>query len=179
MGGSGEYRLQSALTEIPRVEAGQYTIICSTFEPWQLGKFTLRVASTISCSVWPLPAEDAGKLSLILPKASFPAGIHRQAAALVLQRLTKLKIIGRYPDSQLIPKSPFRSPLRLAVESGRQQITAVFAESNGGTFSDALTGVRIPEVDLDPQAAGQHGHLWDCPRTAGCCQRRRGKSRGR
>jgi calpain-7 len=160
VGGSGEYRQQSALAEIPRVEAGQYTIICSTFEPWQLGQFTLRVSSTISCSVWPLPAEDAGKLSLRLPKVSFPAGIHRQAASLVLRRLTKLKIIGRYPDSKLVPKSPFRSPLRLAVESGRQQITAVFAESNNGTFRDAFTGVRTPEVDLDPQAAGKHGHLW-------------------
>jgi calpain-7 len=42
---SGDYRKQFCHVELPKVSAGQYTVVLSTFEPHQTGDFVLRIGS--------------------------------------------------------------------------------------------------------------------------------------
>ena len=48
---SGDYRRGCALAETKSLDKGTYTIVCSTFAPDQLGRFTLWISSTIPCVV--------------------------------------------------------------------------------------------------------------------------------
>ncbi|RYP21507.1 hypothetical protein DL767_009241 [Monosporascus sp. MG133] len=68
---SGDYRRGCALAEIPGVDPGVYTVVCSTFDPGHLADFTLRVGSASPCSLTPVPADAAGRLRLRLPNLVF------------------------------------------------------------------------------------------------------------
>ncbi|KAI2470578.1 cysteine proteinase [Annulohypoxylon bovei var. microspora] len=64
---SGDYRRGSALAEAASVDAGTYTVVCSTFEPECYADFALRVGSDSPCVVAPVPADAAGRLRTRLP----------------------------------------------------------------------------------------------------------------
>jgi hypothetical protein len=58
---SGEYRPNSASTELQDLEAGAYTIVCSTFQAGQEADLNLRVDSTAEVQLTLLPSELAGR----------------------------------------------------------------------------------------------------------------------
>ncbi|KAI9771823.1 MAG: cysteine protease [Geoglossum simile] len=156
VGESGEYRRGCALAELPNVAPGAYTIVCSTFEPMQLGEFTLRVgADTPNATVVPIPAESAGRLSTVLPPARFNASDGRLLAPLRAAFLTKLKVIARYP----FRVTGARAPLKLSLELSQGPLKSTLAVSGGGEFSDAPMGVRIEDVDVGPAMDGRGG-VW-------------------
>lgn len=77
---SGEYRRGCALADVPMLEPGAYTMVCSTFEAGQTAAFAVRVASMAPVTLDPIPADAAGSLRAPLavlspPKASKGGGL--------------------------------------------------------------------------------------------------------
>lgn len=147
---SGDYRRGSAYAEIPDIEAGTYTIICSTFEANQKAPFTLRIESQVSIQLKQLPGENAGRLSQKLPMACFNWNNNKIAAPIVPLRLVKLSAIAKFRGSSA-PTT--RSPVRLTIELGRGPERRILSVSNEGEYSYAGDGagggeVRTPELDL-------------------------------
>lgn len=157
LGESGDYRRGCALANLPNVPAGDYTIVCSTFESGQTGKFTLRVESMIPCKVTPVPSEDAGRLRIPLPILVLREGIDRMLAPVVVSRFTRFRVVAEHCDSRIRNKT--RSSLRISLERGQGPNKKVLATSNSGGFSDALAGVRIEDIDVDQEFHGLGG-LW-------------------
>lgn len=157
---SGEYRRGCALTETRNVPAGRYTIICSTFEAGQTADFALHVESTVRCDLKALATEAAGRLILRPPELQLPAGIDRMLAPVVVSRLTRLRatahnITGVKYDGL----ARARHPLRLSLEQGQGPHKTIICRSAGGSFTDDLSGIRIPDADISPAAISQGG-IW-------------------
>ncbi|KAI9809684.1 MAG: hypothetical protein M1825_000116 [Sarcosagium campestre] len=182
---SGDYRRGCALTELPTLDPGAYTIICSTFDAGQLGAFTLTVASSAPCKLTPLAAECAGRLTCNLPRAVFPAHhaaiITRLMAPLFVSRMTRVRLVARSnhltrklhvdaddgdvyaagkitesATSRRLQQQQQRTNIKMSVELGRRPNSRVLSVSGGGNFSDAPMGVRTPDVDLAPDM-NRHG----------------------
>lgn len=160
---SKDYRHGCCVAESPEVEAGQYTIICSTFEPNQLGDFTLLVESSGQVQVRPLPREGAGRIRLELSTVAFKEGRSKVAAPLAPRRLVKLYGIARYVDDrntgslQRIVSN--RSLIRLSVEIGRGPDRRILIASNGGEYSSSAGGIRTEDIDLSPEMR-QREEMW-------------------
>lgn len=101
---SGDYRRGCALAESSSpVDAGSYTVVCSTFEPGQLADFTLRVGSDVPCTVAPVPPDAAGRLRTRLPDLDFRGDVHhhsssssnrkKRRAAVSAVRLTRASVV--------------------------------------------------------------------------------------
>ncbi|CAO3568001.1 unnamed protein product [Mortierella alpina] len=63
---SGEYRHGFCYCEANDLRPGQYTVIVSTFEPGQIGKYKLTLQSHIDMSLTRIPIEGAGMFKKIL-----------------------------------------------------------------------------------------------------------------
>ncbi|KAF9586258.1 calpain 7 [Lunasporangiospora selenospora] len=63
---SGEYRHGFCYCEAPDLRPGQYTLVVSTFEPGQIGKYKITMQSHIDLSLMPIPIEGAGMFKKIL-----------------------------------------------------------------------------------------------------------------
>jgi len=146
VGSSGDYRRGCALSTLQNVDAGTYTIVCSTFEAGQLGNFTLRVGSSVPCVVKPVLAEGAGKLSLELPVLRFEDEVERMLAPLSINRLTKLMLIARSNT----PQSRSRPLIKLSLELSQGPHKTVLCTTNNGQFSDAPAGIRTSDIDIGP-----------------------------
>lgn len=157
LGGSGDYRRGCALASLQNIMPGKYTIVCSTFEAGQTGKFTLRVFSMVPCTVQPILSDAAGRLSQRLPILIFQDGIDRMLAPLTIFRLTRLRIIVRYGRASQTARS--RALLKISIEQGQGPNKRVLDVSGNGEFSDAPMGIRTSDVDLSPGMA-QMGGLW-------------------
>ena len=160
VGESGDYRRSCALADLHGVSAGKYTIVCSTFDAGQTGKFTLRVESKVPCQVKPIPAETAGRLSYRLPALVFHDATTRMLAPLTTSRMTKLRVIARSVDSRR-PLQEFmvRPLLRVSLERGQGPNKTVLTVSGNGEFSDTTVGIRTADIDLSP-SMGYQGGLW-------------------
>ncbi|KAI4125396.1 MAG: hypothetical protein LQ347_005391 [Umbilicaria vellea] len=155
VGDSGEYRRGSALAELQDTDSGTYTIVCSTFERGQLGKFRLHVSTTTACIVKPLPLEEAGRLVTRLPLATFSLGIDRLLAPLTTSRITRLRMLATYHSTQ--PGA--RLPLKLALENGQGPNKQILAVSCNDEFSGDHTGVRTQDIDVLPRMCSTGG-VW-------------------
>ena len=155
VGDSGEYRRGCALAELRSIDAGTYTIICSTFEPGQLGKFKLHVSTTAPCFVKPLPVEEAGRLVTRLPLATFSPGVDRLLAPLTTRRITRLRMLATHRSTQ--PGA--RSPLKFALELGQGPNKQVLVVSCNDEFSGDHTGVRTQDIDVLPRMCSSGG-VW-------------------
>ncbi len=140
------------------LDAGQYTIICSTFEPQQYGDFSLLVESNDPTQLVRLPGEGAGRLRLELSGMAFKTGQSRIAAPLVPRRLVKLYAIVRYLDNRGNSKSR-RSLVRMSIEIGRGPERRILVSSNEGEYSDNAGGIRTEDIDLKPDFR-RFGEIW-------------------
>lgn len=160
VGESGDYRRGFAFANLKSVLAGEYTIVCSTFETGQTGKFTLSVLSLAQCQVKPVASEAAGKLRNVLPSLMMRSGTDRMLAPIDVSRLTKLRIIARHASLAGRTGTPrARTPLRVALEHGQGPNKVVLIESSNGGFSDALTGAKTSDVDISPEM-NQRSRVW-------------------
>jgi calpain-7 len=150
LGDSGEYRRSCALLELHAVDAGVYTIVCSTFAPGQTGNFRLKIYSTDDCHVSPIPSEAAGRLSTLRP-ATFTPGVNRLLAPIMPQRLTKFLAIARPSLNPRMPRVYSQSsfPMKLSIEYGQGPNKDIAAVSGDGDFIDSPMGVRTGDLDLD------------------------------
>ncbi|KAF9427135.1 calpain 7 [Podila epigama] len=63
---SGEYRHGFCFCEANDLRPGQYTVVVSTFDPGQIGKYMLTLQSHIDLTMTPIPSEGAGMFKKIL-----------------------------------------------------------------------------------------------------------------
>lgn len=156
---SGDYRRGFALAQKKDVEKGLYTLICSTFIPDQLGKFSLLISATKPCTAKPLPAEGAGRLVMNSDLGTLPPGTDRILASLTVPRLTRAKVICRRRGSSIESRTVAPSPILLTLELGQGPYKEILAASGDGDFSDAVSGARIDSVDLHPKLE-HRGGIW-------------------
>ncbi|PPJ57684.1 hypothetical protein CBER1_00142 [Cercospora berteroae] len=146
------YRQGCCIAELDELDPGKYTAICSTFDPQQLGDFTLRIDSAEQTFAKLLPREGAGRIRFEVKGAAFKEGMTKIAAPMVPHRLVNFYAIAR----QAAPasghgRSGSRSHIRLSVEHGREPSRFVRIESNNGEYSDTSGGaVRTDAIDLGP-----------------------------
>lgn len=157
-GDSGEYVRGCALAEIPYILPGTYTIVCSTFEPGQLGSFDLRVsAMTSRFTVKPIPHEDAGMLVHHLPNAVFRRDIDRVLAPIEVSHNSRLRF-NVQPAAQRSQPSLSLSPLKISVEYGQGPNKSTLLTS--GDFSNQRQ-IRTSAIDVSPKTTTQAGPgLW-------------------
>ncbi|KAI5863196.1 cysteine proteinase [Durotheca rogersii] len=89
---SGDYRRGCALAESASVDAGAYTVVCSTFEPGCLADFVLRVGSDCPVTIAPVLADAAGRLRTHLPILA-PGGAGKVRAVVSAARLTRASVV--------------------------------------------------------------------------------------
>lgn len=153
---SKDYRRGCCLAEHRELAPGQYTVICSTFEPQQLGDFNLLIESSRPVSTVLLPREGAGRIRVALNPARFKRGEIKLVAPLVPRRLVKLYAVVRYQDmrrpagAMQRTQSSNRSLIRMSIETGRGPARRILITSNNGEYSDSAGGIRTEDIDLRP-----------------------------
>ena len=155
VGDSGEYRNGSALAEIPDVQPGIYTMICSTFEQDQLTKFSLYVRAMSECMTKHIPLEEAGRLVCRAPIATFLVGFDRLLTPLYISRITRL----RAHVHTITAPSAIRSPIRIALEYGQGPNKQVLSITGDGDFKDTTVALRTKDVDILPHMCQNQG-VW-------------------
>ncbi|KAI1337785.1 hypothetical protein F5Y15DRAFT_143905 [Xylariaceae sp. FL0016] len=183
VGTSGDYRRGCAVADVANVDRGTYTVVCSTFEPGQLGDFTLRVGSDIPCALTPVLADAAGRLRNNLPLLTFRAGETAKRAMLSVARLTKASVVVTRRSSTYSPvQSGTSTPrshaaVRLTLETGRGPNKHILASTSTGPsaivtsseqveFREVGLGLRTGEFDVDPRVTRGQG-LWLVVETMG------------
>jgi hypothetical protein len=159
---SGDYRRGSAFAEA-NVDAGAYTIICSTFEPNQKAQFTLRVDGSEIPTVKQLPPQYAGRIAKRLLTVHFAPNIFRLGTLIrPLRHTTFSAAITSYTlPSTHNSDSDIRTPVRLALVLNPGPHERVTHASNEGEFSDGRTSaVQLPEVHVWPKTGGQEEYMW-------------------
>ncbi|KAI1742137.1 PALB protein [Xylaria scruposa] len=168
---SGDYRRGCALASASRVDAGTYTIVCSTFEPGQIADFTLRVGSDVPCTVIPVPGDAAGRLRTQLSPLAFHGGEHKMRAPISVDRLTRVSVVvtrgsvssanstGRFPGSAGPGTPRSHSTIRATIERGRGPHQDILVSTGKGEFQEAGFGLRTVECDVDPSVARSQG-VW-------------------
>lgn len=155
---SGQYVFGAALLSADTVDAGTYTVVCSTFEEGQLADFTLRMGSAAPIVVKPVPAEGAGRMRTPLERLFFHQNETVLRAQLRVSRLTRLcASVGITPPAA--PNElPRRSstPLRISLVRGRGPSETVLAESGKGEFKEPTAGLRTPDSDVE----GRGEEVW-------------------
>ncbi|KAI4283952.1 MAG: hypothetical protein L6R38_001787 [Xanthoria sp. 2 TBL-2021] len=169
VGDSGEYRKGHAFAEIRAVPAGRYTIICSTFEPGQLGKFNLHVGTMLDCTIERLSTRPAGRFVSRLPTVYFSEQIDRLWALVDCSRLTRLSVVAQSRGATSATSSrhkPSDVPLKISLEMGQGSMKRVLAVSGNDEFSNGYYGVQIDDVDIQPDMCARAG-LWVVVERAG------------
>ncbi|OAT14570.1 cysteine protease PalB [Blastomyces gilchristii SLH14081] len=138
---------------------GSFTAVCSTFAPNQPGKFTLLIKTTKPCIVKPLPAEGAGQLSIVSDIGIFPPGTNKILAPITTSRLARITAIVRHKGSWTGTRSVAPSPILMTLELGQGPYKGILSSSGDGSFSNAVSGIRIEDFDLQPDFE-QRGGLW-------------------
>ncbi|KAI5237754.1 cysteine proteinase [Aureobasidium subglaciale] len=158
---SKDYRRGCALAQFAELEAGTYTIICSTFEAGQKGNFKLRVDSMVATQLAILPRQGAGRLRHAWAKAAFEGRQSALAAPIEPKRLTKLDVFVKQIQQTGLQENAKsgqgieRSMIRVTLEIGRGPERRILIASSNGEYSDSSAGVRTGEIDLSPQEMGK------------------------
>ncbi|KAL4907540.1 calpain-like protease palB [Aspergillus multicolor] len=156
---SHDYRRGGSLAEKKDLDVGKYTIVVSTFAPDQLGPFTLWVSTNIPCEVMQLPSEAAGRRTVLSDIGVLLPGQDRMLAPLQTHRLTRVKLIARSRDSRIGNRPVGPSPVLMSVELGQGPYKEILATSEDGEHSDAISGVRVEDFDLQPGLEAMGG-VW-------------------
>ncbi|KAI1824808.1 PALB protein [Xylaria intraflava] len=169
VGTSGDYRRGCALASIPHVDAGSYTIVCSTFEPGQIADFTLRIGSDVPCTVAPVPVDAAGRLLTRLPLLAFRSGERRMGAPISVSGYTRITAVltkgstsaptskGPLPNSAGTGMPRSHSTIRATLESGLGPDKVILVSTGEGEFREVSNGLRTAECDIDPLVAQTRG----------------------
>ena len=159
VGDSSEYRKGFAVARISNVEAGVYTIICSTFERGQLGRFVLRVKSMSICALEKVSTVFAGRFVTKAPLASFRLGSCRLHAPLRSQRLTRVSMVARCFSDSLASNRSTLTPMRLSFVYGQGSMQRTLECSGEGEYQDGGAGLQCPQVDIQPPMCEDRG-VW-------------------
>ncbi|KAF8150505.1 hypothetical protein K438DRAFT_1865522 [Mycena galopus ATCC 62051] len=162
---SGAYSYGLARLSKP-LQAGDYTIILSAFEPNQLGAFSLEVESSLAFDLKAIPQEGAGMYAKTIRSAwtqqnamgspSFKHYAQNPIFELDVQTPTELKI-----RLQLLrPKAPAALNLTLFPAPGAGASGALGSHvATSGAYDDSVAGVATPQIALGV------GKYWAVPST--------------
>ncbi|KAK1640275.1 PALB protein [Colletotrichum phormii] len=157
---SGDYRRGNALVQVPLVEPGTYTIVCSTWEPGQLADFGMRVGSQVECQIKPVLSDRAGLLRTLAPAFIFSEGEENKRALVTVSRLSRAQVVARCPlQTGRSSQSIATTAVRVSLVYGRGPQESVLAMSGGGEFRELTMAIRTPEFDLEPDRLRQD-KLW-------------------
>ena len=161
MASSGDYRCGSAVVQTT-LDKGNYSIICSTFDPDQHAPFTLTLYSPSSqqLQITTLPSESSGRLSTMCTPATFSSTTNRLLAPLRVPRISQSIFIMR-PKSTSTTKST--SLFKMTLEQGQGPYKQVLASSavDEEEFSSISTDIRIEALRLRPEMDQPNsGGLW-------------------
>ena len=159
VGDSGEYRKGYAFAEIKDVQAGVYTIVCSTFEQGQLGRFTLRINSMSACAVKQIPAAKTGRFVTKVQSASFAPGSEYLSAPLISQRLNRISISARSRVEDSRSNKGTKAFLKVGIHHGQPPSKRIVAVSKDDEVLDGPGGIWIRDVDIEPNMCEDRG-LW-------------------
>lgn len=159
VGDSAEHRKGFAFARLRDVQAGLYTIVCSTFETGQLGDFTLRVNSTAPCIASKIAVEAAGRFTTKVPPAVFTPGVSQMLSPLTTQRLNRLSLRARSSGDGSGSQRSTCSPLRLSLEYGQGPSKDILGSSDEDTYLDGYMGVHTDEVDIQRKMCAEKG-VW-------------------
>ncbi|TFK74616.1 cysteine proteinase [Pluteus cervinus] len=157
--GAYGYGLSRAAKDL---HVGDYTLILSTFEPRQVGPYSLKVESSCVIDLEPILQEGAGMRSKVLRGAweNGTAGgspsFHRYAQnpifelenSAMTQAIVRLQIAGRTTSV----------PLNVAIYPANT-LDSDRATATSGSYDDSISGVVIPKAVLSP------GKYWIVPST--------------
>ena len=159
VGDSGEYRKGYAFAEIQDVQAGRYTIVCSTFEPGQLGRFTLRVGTMSACAVDRIPVATAGRFATKVQPALLTPESDCLSAPLVSKRLNRISVSARPRGEKSRRSKRAGAFLRLEIHHGRLPLKRIIAISRDDEICNDRGEVWIRDVDIEPGLCEDRG-IW-------------------
>lgn len=159
VGDSGEYRKGYAYAEIQDVQAGVYTIVCSTFEQGQLGKFTLRVSSMSICAVNRIPVATAGRFITQVQSALFAPGNEYLRAPLISYRLNRISISAKSRVKDSKSNKSAKAFLKLGIHHGQPPSERIVVLSRDDEILDGQGEIWIRDVDIEPKMCEDKG-LW-------------------
>ena len=157
VGDSGEYRKGYAFAEIQDVQAGVYTIVCSTFEQGQLGRFTLRVSSMSACAVNRILAATAGRFVTKVKSALLAPGSEYLSAPLISHRLNRISISARSRVEDSRSDKSTKGFLKLGIHHGQPPSKRSVAVSKDDEPLDGPGGTWIRDVDIEPSMCEDGG----------------------
>lgn len=155
---SGDYRRGSAFFET-ELDSGNYTIICSTFDPNQHADFTLELYSNENTPLIQLPPDGSGRLSIRSAPAVFDTNTDRLLAPLTIKRMSRVTVIARHETPPAVAQSLFK----MTLEQGQGPYKQVLASSkfDNEEFTSVSAGIRVGDVDLQPSMCSPGtGGLW-------------------
>lgn len=168
---SGEYRRGCAEVNIPVLEPGVYTVVCSTFDAGQLADFVLRVASMTPVRVAPVPADEAGRFVTDLPEFLLAEGDMRLRASLHTSWLARASVTVQTANIPVVGTTRMRpsssSMVRLSIVLGWGSEQVVLAVSGEAEFQDPSIAIRTPYFDMEPDRIQKLG-LWIVMESVGC-----------
>ncbi|KAF5232042.1 hypothetical protein FANTH_13159 [Fusarium anthophilum] len=171
-GSSGEYRRGCAVVNIPQIDAGVYTVVCSTFDQGQSADFVLRISSMANVEVQPVPADAAGRLRKTLGPFQLSDGEDVRRAQLSASWLTRMSVTARSVTSPGIDPSNRPSStlmVRVSVAHGWDPERITITTSGDGEYEELKTIVRTPELDMEPARIQREG-MWLVIETMGTPQ---------
>ncbi|KAI8978288.1 hypothetical protein BD414DRAFT_495116 [Trametes punicea] len=150
---SGPYSYGYALAS-GAVPPGDYTLVASAFEPRHVGKFTLRVESSEKFDITAVPQEGAGMFIKTVrgewkgaSAAGGPSfGNYPANPAYELQVSARSELMFRLQLARSPPTASLNLTLFKILAMARSG--AIMATS--GPYSDAISGVVIPQMTLQP-----------------------------
>lgn len=154
---SGEYRRGCAIADMPLVDPGEYTIVCSTFEAGQIASFGLRITSMVPITIDSIPADAAGRLRTPLTPFTLSGKIEGMRAPISANWLTRATVSGQ---THSLPDWHNRTLfIRLSIVHGWGPDRVTLAVSGNNEFRDSAVTLRTPEFDIEPERVRAEG-MW-------------------
>ncbi|ATY58647.1 PALB protein [Cordyceps militaris] len=162
-GTSGEYRQGCAVANIPKLDPGIYSLVCSTFEANQTADFALRVSSTSAVELESVPADAAGRLRNSLTPLALTEREERMRAQIRVSWLTRgsvcVRNVGPKSSRDEFVRQPSSLMIRVYIVHGWGPEQLTVAESGDGEFVESTVALRTPEFDLEPERT-HSGQMW-------------------
>ncbi|KAG0348845.1 calpain 7 [Podila humilis] len=160
---SGEYRHGFCYCEANDLRPGQYTVVVSTFEPGQVGKYQLTIQSHIDLSLTLIPVEGAGMFKKVLRGEwilgqSAMGWHHHQSLSYAknphflvpVTEMTSFMVRLQTPDMASIPK------INVTIFERLDEGVLGREVCSSGPYTSVPQGVATVPVTLLPN---QHGYL--------------------
>ncbi|RDA86520.1 hypothetical protein CP533_0425 [Ophiocordyceps camponoti-saundersi (nom. inval.)] len=160
---SGEYRRGCAIANVPMLDPGAYTLVCSTFETGQTATFAIRVSSMSPIILEPLPVEAAGRLRTPLLNFKPVRGEGGARAMLRASWLTRASISVHdilLPDVANGARHASSLLLRVSIVQGWGPEQVTVAASGGGQFRELTADLRTGDFDMEPATKHEEDGIW-------------------